>query len=235
MNESDLINMLRTGRTIESALIERKPDNFKDREARKVVVAFANSTPDGQEAVLFVGIHDKTGEVLGVANPEELQRKYVRVLAECYPAIVFHIHALPVDGKTVLAIVVPASRRRPHFTGGAYIRTGSQSVLANAELYEELILSRTDKTRQLLELKHTHALVTVRGLNYRLGSQRIFSGGGHSEEIPDCKIEHCDAFRVRLYRLDSQTSFSEDLGRVTISFDDKKNRPMLLVVGPGRT
>ena len=45
-------------------MVERKPDGFKDREARKTVVAFANSTPEDQEAVLFIGVHDKSGEVL---------------------------------------------------------------------------------------------------------------------------------------------------------------------------
>ena len=53
MTEAELLEMLRTGRTEESSLIERKPDGFKDREARKVIVAFANSTPDGQEADSF--------------------------------------------------------------------------------------------------------------------------------------------------------------------------------------
>jgi len=172
VKEADLLEMLRTGRTHESSLIERKPDGFKDREARKTVVAFANSTPEGQEAVLFIGLHDKTGETLGVANPDELQRKYARVLVDCYPSITYQMHALAFHGKTVVAIVVPASTRKPHFTGGAYARKGSQSVLASDELYEELILSRTDKTRELLKFKNDHTLFSVRGINYHLGSRR---------------------------------------------------------------
>lgn len=235
MTERELLDMLRSGRAQESSLVERKPDGFKDREARKTVVAFANSTPDGKEAVLFIGVHDKTGVVMGVANPDELQKKYARVLSECYPEITYRMHVIPFEGRDVVAIVVPASASKPHFAGAAYVREGSRSMPATIKLYEELILSRSDKTRQLLKFKYDHAMVTVRGLNYHLGTQRVFTGGGHTEEIPDCKVEDCNGFHVRLFRLDSRVYFSEDLSRVTLSFDDEKNRPMLLVVAPGRS
>lgn len=234
MTEAQLIEMLRTERTQESSLIERKPDGFKDREARRVIVAFANSTPDGQEAVLFIGLDDKTGKVQGVANPDLLQSKYSKVLEDCYPSITVHMYALRFDGKIVVAVVVPASLRKPHFAGGAYVREGSRSILATDRLYEELILSRQDSTRELLKYKRAHTFLTVRGIHYKLGSQEPTRHGWHVEEIPDTKVEDCDAFRVRLYRLDSHVYFSEDLKRVSISFDDKKNRPMLLVTAPGR-
>lgn len=233
MTESELIEMLRAGRTKESSLIERKPDDFKDREARKVIVAFANSTPDGQEAVLFIGMHDKTGDILGVANPDALQLRYAKALDECYPRISYQMHPLVFEEKTVVAIVVPASNKKPHFTGGAYIREGSRSVLATDELYEELILSRTDKTRELLKHKREHTIISVRGINYRLGSNKPLSGGGHVEGT-ECKIHNCNGLTVTLYRLDTQAYFTEDLSRVSISFDDQKNRPMVLVVAPGR-
>jgi hypothetical protein len=233
MTEAELLNMLRSRRNQESSLFERKPDGFKDREARKTVVAFANSTPEGQEAVLFIGVHDKTGEVLGVANAEELQRKYAKVLAECYPSITYQMHALTVSDKTAVAIVVPSSTRRPHFAGGAYVRKGSQSVLSSDEMYDELILSRNDSTRELLKYKHASTILSVRGINYHLGSNNPFSGGGHVEGC-ECQVRSCDGFRVTLYNIASQVSFTENLERVSISFDDKSNRPMLLVTAPGR-
>ena len=234
MTEAQLIEMLRTGQTHESSAIERKPDGFKDREARKVIVAFANSTPEGQAAVLFIGLDDKTGQVLGVANADALQSRYSKVLEECYPSITVHMHALAFEGKIVVAIVVPASSRKPHFAGGAYIREGSRSVLASDKLYDELILSRHDVVRELLKYKRAHTFLSVRGINYKLGSQKPFQGGAYVEEIPDTKVEDCNGFSVTLYRLDSQVSFSENLKRVSISFDNKKNRPMLLITAPGR-
>jgi predicted HTH transcriptional regulator len=146
-------------------LIERKPDGFKDREARRVIVAFAKSTPEGQEAGLFIGIDDKTGRVQGVASG------YSKVLEECYPSITVHMF----EGKTVVAIVVPASLRKPHCGGGAYVREGSRSVLATDRLYEELMLSRQDLVRELLKYKRAHTLLTVRGIHYMLGSQKPFA------------------------------------------------------------
>lgn len=233
MTEAELLDMLRSGRTQESSLVERKPDGFKDREARKTVVAFANSVPEGQEAVLFIGVHDKTGELLGVANADELQRKYSKVLAECYPSITYQMHALTISGRTAVAIVVPSSARRPHFAGGAYVRSGAQSVVASDEMYDELIISRNDKTRELLKYKHGFTILSVRGINYHLGSNKPFSGGGHVEGC-ECQVRSCDSFRVTLYNIASQVSFTESLQRVSISFDDKNNRPMLLVTAPGR-
>ena len=226
--------MLRTSRTQESSLVERKPDGFKDQEARKVVVAFANSTPDGQEVVLFIGLDDKMGKALGVANAEALQARYSKVLEACYPSITVQMHALAFEGKTLVAIVVPASSRKPHFAGGAYVRQGSRSVLASDRLFEELILSRSNIVRELLNYKRAHTFLTVRGIHYKIGSQEPLRCGWNVEEIPDTKVEDCDAFRVKLYRLDSQVYFSEDLKRVSISFDNKKGRPMLLITAPGR-
>jgi predicted HTH transcriptional regulator len=176
MTEAELIAMIRVGRTQESSLCERKPDGRKDQEVRKTVVAFANSTPDGQEAVLFIGLNDKTGAVEGVDNADKLQKRCVNVLDECYPAITRHMYALTIDGKTVVAIVVPASRHKPHFAGGAYVRDGSQSNQASNRLYEDLILSRTDPARELIKYKTNHTIVAVRGINYRLGSHKPFSG-----------------------------------------------------------
>jgi len=231
MTEAELIAMIHERRTQESGLCERKPDGCKDQEVRKTVVAFANSTPDGQEAVLFIGLNDKTGAVDGVANPDERQKRCANVLDECYPAITRYMYALTIDGKTVVAIVVPASRHKPHFSGGAYVRDGSRSVQASDRLYEELILSRTDLARELIKYKNNHTIVAVRGINYRLGSHKPFSGT-HVEGM-DCKIEDCSGMSVRLYRLDSQSRFTESLSQIQISFDDEKNKPLILVTAPG--
>jgi hypothetical protein len=154
MSEEKLRQMLQNGFMHESSFVERKPGNFKDREARKTIVAFANSTPEGQESVLFIGVDDKTGKNLGVSDPDATQRKYSQVLEEC--------------------------------------------------------------------------------VNYKLGSLKPLAGGGHVEEIPDCKVEACDGITVTFLGLSSRTSFSESLERVTIEFDPIRNRPLLLITAPGR-
>jgi hypothetical protein len=55
MTEQELPVLLAKCRTDETKLVERKPDDFKDKEGRKVIVAFANSTPEGHESMLFAG------------------------------------------------------------------------------------------------------------------------------------------------------------------------------------
>jgi hypothetical protein len=234
MTEAKLRQMLQSGFTQESSFVERKPDHFKDREARKTVVAFANSTPEGQESVLFIGVDDTTGSILGVSDPDTTQRKYSQVLEECYPPIRCQMHAITLAEGTVVAIVVPASPLKPHFSGPAYIRDGSRTVKANDEQYRELIVSRVGKAAVLLRYKRDHTLIAVRGVHYRLGSLKPLTGGGHVEEIPDCKIEACDGITVTVLALNSRTSFSESLERVTIEFDAIRNRPLLLVTAPGR-
>jgi len=229
--QAQLLEMLRLGQTKESSLAERKPDGFKDREARKVVVAFSNSTPEGQEAILWIGLDDKTGQVKGVASAEAIQSKYAKVLDECYPRINYQMHALEFEGKTVVAVVVPASNKRPHFAGGAYIREGSRCVLASERLYEELVISKSDKVRELTKYRTSGVHVAVRGINYRLGSNKPFTGQNY--EGMDCVIDNCDAFRVRFYRLDTNAYFTEELPRVSISYDDQRNMPVINVIAPG--
>ena len=140
---------------------------------------------------------------------------------------------LAVDGKEVVAVVVPPSPRKPHFTGPSFVRVGSESIQASERQYEDLILSRTDKTRQLVEFRDRRTIISVRGMNYRLGSSKPFSGGGHVEQ-GECQVERCDGFSVTLHDLGSGASFTEELSRVSITVDDQRGRPMLMVVAPGR-
>jgi hypothetical protein len=38
---------------------------------------------------------------------------------------------------------------------------------------------------------------------------------------------------VKFYRLDTSSRFTESLPRIQISFDDERNRPLILVTAPG--
>ena len=218
----------------EDNFVERKPESVKSAELRQTLCAFANSIPEGREAVVYIGIEDQTGAVLGVENTESLQKRIRTVCRDdCYPAIQYTSEVLPFEQGRVVAVVIPFSKTRPHFAGPAFVRVGSQSVKASDSQYEELILSRTDKARQLILYKANHIFVLVRGINYRLGSNEPFSGGGHCEER-ECKVDRCNGFNVRLDWVAQGQCFTEDLTRVNISVDDKKDRPMLLVTAPGR-
>ncbi len=85
MNKDDLLKMLGNH---EDNFVERKSDGVRDSELRQTVSAFANTVPAGREAMLFIGIHDRTGEVVGVANPYQPQRRIRDVCqGDCYPPI----------------------------------------------------------------------------------------------------------------------------------------------------
>jgi hypothetical protein len=138
----------------EDGWTERKENIKGTDDIRKTLVAFANSVPDGDEAVLFVGVADN-GNVIGVDNPENVQRSVSKTASEwCYPPIKHTARVIEVSGKRVVAVVaviVQASHDKPHFAGPAFIRSGSQSKKASEEVFKQLIASRISKARPLLE------------------------------------------------------------------------------------
>jgi hypothetical protein len=214
----------------EDNLVERKRDGVKDSELRQTVCAFANTVPQGRTAVLFVGVHDKTGEPIGVTNTDQLQRRVRDVChGDCYPPITYTSEVLSVDGKMIVAVVIPPSDTKPHFTGPAYVRVGSESPKASPQQYEELILSRIDKAREILA--HKTEIFTVRGIGYKLGSNKPLHDGNYVEQC-ECRIEACTGHLVTLKNIGSDVRFSEPLEHVTLSYDQEKHRLMLMVRFP---
>lgn len=209
----------------EDSFIERKPESVNRAEIRQTVVAFANSVPEGREAVLFIGVLDK-GEIEGVTDPDGRQ-KLVREVCErdCYPPIKYHVEVLKEGDKVVVAVVVPPSDRRPHFAGPAYVRRGSESVSASDEMYEELIASRHDKARALLQWKNT--VITVLEDGYQLERQRVVPSGWRATR--ECRIVACDPHIVRLLDISNHINFTVPLSQVVLGYDENKHRKQLTV------
>jgi predicted HTH transcriptional regulator len=72
MAKDDLLRLIAN---TEDNFIERKQEDVRASELRQTICVFANSVPAGREAVHFIGIHDKTGAVMGVTNPDEQQKR----------------------------------------------------------------------------------------------------------------------------------------------------------------
>src|SRR5882724_2588775 len=142
-------NLLERLKHPEDRFTERKPKGVSTEDKCKTLVAFANSLPDGEEGILFIGVSDK-GDILGLDNTDNLQKE-MRKLAEqrCYPPIRIQSEVLNISGLEVVAVSVLPSRNRPHFTGPAYVRIGSESCEATEQMLTELIASRTDEGRLL--------------------------------------------------------------------------------------
>lgn len=214
----------------EDNFVERKSEGVSAGELRQTVCAFANSVPEGRAGVLFIGIHDKTGEVVGVGNADQLQKR-VRDAAQgdCFPPITYTSEVLTVDGKAVVAVIVPHSATRPHFSGPAFVRVGSESPKASPQQYEELILSRVDKAREIL--RHRNDVFTVLGIGYKLGSNKPLPDKGY-KEMRECRLLECTAHLVTLEDIARGERFSEPLAHVTVTYDHQKWRAMLMVTFP---
>lgn len=209
----------------EDTLTERKPESVNDRELRKELVAFANSVLPGQEAVIFIGVSD-SGEILGISNPDSLQKR-IRKVAEqdCYPPIIIHPHALAVGGRQILAVVIPHSTEKPHFSGPAFIRVGAECKNASKEQYEFLINSRNNKCYEIL--RNRDAVFTVSVVNKVLG--RVSHDNRPRTSTHQCRIEDCNQHYVRLWDISTNERHTEPLENVTVSYDEERYRPMLVI------
>ena len=210
----------------EDGFTERKLEGANTAELRKTLVAFANAVPEGRTGILYLGIN-QTGKIIGVSDPDALQRK-IRASAErdCYPPVSITSEVITADGKNVVAISVPFSTNRPHFSGPAFIRRGSESIEASEKLFEELIASRHSTAGAILRLKGK--VITVIALQKILGSTENLRDSSY-RATHECTIEDCTAHFVRLKDIARGCYVTEPLENVSVSNDEERHRPMLIV------
>lgn len=213
----------------EDNFIERKPQSVKGHELRRTLVAFSNSLAEGQTAALFIGVHDRTGDILGVDDPDGLQKRVGDAGEECYPPIRPSMAVLHAEGERVLAVEVAYSTDKPHFTGPAYIRSGSRSVKASDSLYRDLLTSHCSKAGELLRWKGRY--VTVKTINKRLGNHhQNFSPGVHREGM--AQVISVDPFSATFNFTDySHERCVEPLSRIELDWDERNCRRMVIVRG----
>lgn len=141
MVETNDANLLQRLNEQEDSFVERKSQGVKPEEIRQTLCAFANSLPDELVGLLFIGVDNASGLVDGVESPEAVQNRVVKAAGYCYPEVICQTRVLAKDGRTIVAVIIQASRQRPHFAGPAYVRSGHTSPKASALQYEELIAS----------------------------------------------------------------------------------------------
>jgi len=149
LNDEDLLNRLTN---FEDHFVERKTiGDHKDWV--KTIVAFANSAPTGYPCVLYIGVKD-SGEIeAGHHDLNKLQETLNEKLKAVYPPPPYMPKIIKKDERQGLAIIVLGSELRPHFAGQAYVRKGSQSLVASEEQFNELIARRSSKANKILEFK----------------------------------------------------------------------------------
>ncbi len=226
MNRTELFACLSNH---EDAFVERKLEGIKPSDLRNTLVAFANSVPEGREAVLFIGVRDN-GEIEGCANSDAKQKDVRRTCDQvCYPPLTtVTSEVLMVGDKAVVAVVVGASGNRPHFTGQAYVRRGSETVLASPLQFDELVHSRNSLVAAIL--KHKNETFTVESVGHLLGNSRYIASKT-SRQYPECRVLECNPQFIRLQNISTSEFYSEPLSHVELSRDEQKHRPKLIVRG----
>jgi hypothetical protein len=193
----------------EHAFAERKVSSDA-KDWLKTVVGFANSTPVNYPAVLYIGVRNNGEPEEKAVDLDSVQRTLSDKLKAAYPPIYTYPRILEVDGKKVLAVIVPGSPARPHFAGPAYIRDGSKTVNASKEQFDQLIAQRNSKAYRILEWK---------GKGVRYGSIR--RGEARPSSYGNGVVVDCNQHYVTL-DLSERDSFPLD--RIEITFDDIGNR-----------
>ena len=145
MSEADLLARLRNH---EDQFVERK--TIADlNDCLKTVVAFANSAPIGAPCILYVGVRDDGRFEEKEKDFDRVQKSLNKLLQKIYPAVPYFPKLITDGSQTALAVIVPGSGLRPHFSGPSYIRRGSETFEASQIQLEELIASRNGKIYRL--------------------------------------------------------------------------------------
>jgi hypothetical protein len=214
----------------EDAFVERKPTPDRE-EIREAAAAFANSVRAPDSGVIFLGV-ERDGTVNDVIrDADKGQREATRALQKCYPPLEgVQLCALHPAGKNVVAVVVPESRNRPHFTGGAFVRVGSETKQASPELFGRMIDERNDLCWELKPWVNRHVSVVRQetflpssGVSQSDPSPPTWWGG--SEEA---KLEGVNRFYV-VVRPQTGHPLSFSVRRIMLEWDVSRNQPLLPV------
>jgi predicted HTH transcriptional regulator len=208
----------------EDSFVERKTSG-DSKDWLKTVVAFANSTPVGYPAVLYIGVKDDGTPEENPGNLDSLQKTFSEKIKQAYPPIYYLMKILNVDGKQSLAVIVPGSADRPHFAGPSYVREGSKSVPASIKQFDTLLALRSSKPYEILKWKgRTISVRYTQPATTTVGGIRLSFGAS-----PEALLGDCNQFYVTLVYGDIHES--TPLKRVEISFDNRNDRLKLEISG----
>jgi hypothetical protein len=143
---------------------------------------------------------------------------FSRKVDEAYPPIFYVPKILSEGGQEFLAVIVPGSDKRPHFSGPAWVRVGSETRKANEKHYEEFIASRQSKSRLILEWKGK--LVSILWI-----FRKLTLTSGTMQRPSEARVTDCNQFYVAFE--EDQKTLSVPLTSIEIAWDCGRDRPML--------
>ncbi len=210
LSDNEIITKLHA---FEDQFVERKTASDSS-DWLKTAVGFANSCPVGYPGLLLIGVRND-GTIEGShINLDSLQRTLNRELNKAYPPIYRYSKAVQYEHGEFLAVIVPGSADRPHFSGPAYVRRGSETVQASDEQFRSLVAQRSSKAYELV--RHMGEAVTIERRNV----ERV-NVMGEVASTSQATITDCSQFAVTLRIAGSPGSdFVAPLSRVLISRDE---------------
>jgi predicted HTH transcriptional regulator len=203
-------------KNFEDNFVERKTVS-DSRDWLKTAVAFANSVPVGYPAVMFVGVKNDGTVQPAPVNLETLQRSVSEEINKAYPSI-YHLHGVLRDpsGSPFLAVIIPGSGERPHFSGQAYIRVGSDSKPTSEVQFQNLIAQRQSKAYEILKWKGQIVSVDI----YQSVKHPLIPAIASS---PQMLVVDCNPHYVTLGQGPNDNQ-SFPLRQIEISHDHQRNR-----------
>ena len=131
----------------EDSLREKKLENDLG-DLLKTLVAFANSVAPGDTAQIFIG-EKEDGTVQGVSNTDNIQKSVKKEADKIYPEIYYRTEVYERQGRQCVRVDIKHNEQAPHFGGTSWVRRGSVTVPATADVYQRIIEMRLVKTREL--------------------------------------------------------------------------------------
>lgn len=209
LSDVDLIARLTS---TEDAFVERKSAKDKGGWLR-TAVAFANSTPIGYPAVLFIGVADD-GTIAEGLRAEDVMKSFSDCIAEnAWPPIYSAPRVVTQNGLSCIAAIIPGSENRPHFAGRSYVRDGTQTRDASDEQFQGLIAERSNKVREILKWRGKQVTHETRMI---LATTRRTIAAYWV-------LQDCNKFYLTFTSTNKDSSDTKSLpiSDVEISFDDK--------------
>lgn len=201
---------------IEDSFVERKSQSDKAGWLR-TTVAFANSTPVGLPAVLFIGVNDDGTIEDGVNVERTMQTFSDFVASHAWPPIFTIPRTITHGSRPCVAVIVPGSPEGPHFAGRSYVRVGTQTKEASSAQFAELIAVHSSKAREIQRWKD-------KDVSWVNRDPKIGESHGSGRTI----VRSCNSYYATFEMRDSSGGSlelrSESLSRLEISYDHRRDR-----------
>jgi hypothetical protein len=214
LSDQDILSRLQD---LGDSFVERKTEGDSG-DWLKTIVAFANSAPIGYPAFLFIGVKDD-GKLPGLNNPDSVQKSLSGKMTQCFPVPYFLSRLLQVEGKHVLAVIVPGSENRPHFAGPAFVRDGSKTVVASETQFGRLIAQRSSAAYELLKRLSKTVSIWHPSRNRQATTYHPSTGYTAAGTITDC-----NQFYVTIEGTPFGKAVSFGLDAFDIGFDHNNKR-----------